>query len=166
MTDMWMSSTGLVMRSCLQTQALSPGGSVEVFEHVRVDRLALALERDRTERPDARAGQPAERAGPDRDRADRRRALQPRGHVHRVADHRVALALARADDADHRLAAVDADAEPRPVGVAGARGVGGADDVERGARRPGGVVGLVAAGVEGGHDRVADEAVDLAALAA
>src|ERR1700745_1055849 len=113
-TDMCMSSTGLVMRQWLQTQGPCRAPSVDLLEHVRVDRFALALERDRAEAPDPRAGQLAQRADPDRDRAYRRRARQPGGDVHRVADHGVALALARADHADHRLAAVDPDPEARP----------------------------------------------------
>src|SRR3954451_23335078 len=165
MTSMWMSSTFWVMAAML-TQPRRGSAVVELLEDIRLDRLALALQRDGAERRDPRARQAAQRSGADRDGADRRRPLQPRRDVHRVADHRVALALARADDADHRLAAVDADAEPRPVGMRA--GVGGArrEDVERGAGRPPRVVGLVAAGVERRDDRVADEAVDLAAVGA
>src|SRR3954467_13430992 len=117
MTDMWMSSTGLVIGQWLERQGLRPGRSVELFEHVRVHRVAFALEGHGAEPAHARAGQRAQCAGADRDRADGRRALQPRRDVHGVADHRVALALVRADDPDHRLAAVDADAEARPVRV-------------------------------------------------
>src|SRR4051794_6677006 len=101
MTDMCMSSTGLVIGQWLQTQGLRPKPSVEAFEHVRVHRVAFALQRYRAQPADARAGQRAQRARADGDGADGRRALQPRGDVHGVADHRVALALVRADDADH-----------------------------------------------------------------
>src|SRR3954454_5117103 len=69
MTDMWMSSTGLVIGSWLQTQALGPGRAVEVFEHVRVHGIAFALELDRPEAADARAGQRAQRSRPDGDRS-------------------------------------------------------------------------------------------------
>src|SRR3954469_12367173 len=119
MSDMWMSSTGLVIGQSLQTQGLRRARSIEAFEHVRVHGIAFALERHRAQPADPRAGQRAQRARPDRDGSDGRRPLQPRRDVHRVADDRVALALVRADDADHRLAAVDADAEARPVGVRG-----------------------------------------------
>src|SRR3954454_17723967 len=159
MTDMWMSSTGLVIGPWLQTQGPPRGPSIELFEHVRLDRIAFALERDGAEAAHPRAGQRAQRAGADRDRPDRRGALQPRGDVHGVADHRVALALARADDADHRLAAVDPDPKARPVGVRAGGGGARLEHVERGAGRPPRMVGLVAAGVEGRDDRVADEAV-------
>src|SRR3954462_13310411 len=78
MTDMWMSSTGLVIGQCLQTQGLGRARSVEAFEHVRVPRVAFALERHRAQPADPRAGQRAQGARPDRDRPDRRGALQPR----------------------------------------------------------------------------------------
>src|SRR4051812_18968689 len=164
MTDMWMSSTGLVMSPWLQTQAPRPGPSVEVFEHVRLDGIAFALERHRAQAAHPRAGQRAQRSRSDRDRSDRRRALQACGHVHGVADDRVALALARAYDADHRDAAVDADAEARPVGMRRLGRLGRAQPLERGARGALGVVGLVAARVERRDDGVPDEPVDLAAM--
>jgi hypothetical protein len=50
----------------------------------------------------------------------------------------------------------------RPVGVRGGQGRRLALDVERGGGGAPGVVGLIAARVEGGHHRVADELVDLA----
>ena len=40
-----------------------------------------------------------------------RHSLQPTGDVHRVADGRVRLPQMRADEADHRFASVDADAD-------------------------------------------------------
>src|SRR4051794_36017861 len=162
MTSMWMSSTFWVMEAML-TQPRQRSALVELLEDVRLDRLALALQCDRPERRDPRARHAAQRARADRDGADRRRPLQPRRDVHRVPDHRVALAVARPDDADHRLAAVDADAEPRPVGMRAGGGDARLEHVQRGAGRPPRVVGLVAAGVERRDDRGADEAVGLAA---
>src|SRR3954451_11888381 len=68
MTDMWMSSTGLVIDPWLQTQGSPPARSVELFEHVRLDRIALALQGHGTEVADPRAGQAAQRRGADCDR--------------------------------------------------------------------------------------------------
>ena len=58
-----------------------------------------------------------------------------------------------------------ADPEARPVRVRGARPAPAASwSASAGAGRALGVVGLVAARVEGDHQRVADEPVDLAAV--
>src|SRR6266536_1465197 len=93
-----------------------------------------------------------------------RLAFDAGGNVDGVADDGVGPAAFGAEQADRGDTAVDADAEGRPVGVCRLHGRGGL--LQRQSRRgsPGGVVGLVAALVEGDHQRVADDPVHVPAM--
>ena len=94
----------------------------------------------------------------------RRELLESRAGVDRVADQRIRDVTGATDLAHHRLAAVDADPQRRPLRVTPGRATASSSlQLERGARRPLRVVGLVAAAVEDRKHAVADELLDLTA---
>ena len=97
-------------------------------------------------------------ASPTRTAPARRDRLQPRCRVHEVArDH----ALAGRAERDRRLAGEHAAPGLDP----GAEGLHGVDEVEARADRALGVVLVRDRGAPQGHDRVADELLDAAAVA-
>src|SRR6185437_10289051 len=106
------------------------------------DRLGIAAHGDRPERRSLADRVPrrlAHRVGDDELRSHFLvEALEARGQVHRVADDRIFLAPRRTDGSRHRLADVDADAEPDRPGVAG---IACADGAQHLARRQNGVRG-------------------------
>ena len=99
----------------------------------------------------------------DQHASGRSEPLEPRRRVDRVADERIGDVAVAADLAEDDLAAVHADAQLRPLGVRGRERRDPLLQGERGARGGERVVGLVAAGVERGDDRVADELLEVAA---
>ena len=70
------------------------------------------------------------------------------------------MLLGGADVSDHRRAAVDADAEARPVRPPGRHGLGSIGKRKRGSRRAQRMVGLVDGCVEDDHHGVAREPLD------
>ncbi len=97
---------------------------------------------------------------PDHDAARFCGRLEAGGEVRRVADCREAVLLGGADVSDHRRAAVDADAESRPVRPPGRDGLGSIGERKRGSRRAQRMIGLVGGCVEDDHHGVAREALD------
>ena len=98
------------------------------MQEVRLDRVALALDLQRREPLEHRAGrQGGGGLGAHDHLAHRRLRLQPSGQVDGVADHAVlAMAARAADEAGEDLTAVDRGAEMRPVGVGAATSVAAA----------------------------------------
>ena len=133
-------------------------------QHVGGDGHLLALDPLRRQRLHDRASaEAAERGLADEDRADRRLGLEAGGDVHDVPDDGVLAVAARsAEHAGVDLAAVHADAEPRPVLVV-LRDAGGCPlQKERGPRRARRVVGRLPFLVVDHHQLVAHDLVHLA----
>ena len=127
-------------------------------------RLGLALQRERLERLVAhrRVGG-AHRPLAHRHASRPGRALKPRGHVHRVASHRVGLA----DRAREHLTRVHADSQLE-VHARGQSGVDLGHCILHPEARPDGALRVVLMGHRGAeerHDVVADVLVDGAAVA-
>src|SRR6185312_13101550 len=124
-------------------------------------RLALQLELPGRLRDDGGLGDPA-RGLVDEDPAGRRRALDARGGVHEVAGHD---ALADGPDGHGGLARGDPGAGGEGRAGALAEGAHGVDQLEGDADGPLAVVLLRERGAPDGHDRIADEFLDGAAVA-
>ena len=126
-----------------------------------VDRLGLALRRDRINRLvlDCLAGGRVGLSSGE-DATDRRGRLQPRGGVHDVACNHRLTELRPRPERDQRLAGVDGDPD---LHVELAKLVHAVAHRQRGTHRPLGVVAVGRRRAEHGDDRVADELLDHAA---
>ncbi len=150
---------------CVEAEAARP-----LVQHdVAVDRLGDALQlqsRQRLERE--RTAHVAVRVGRDQHTVRRRGGLQAAGPVDRLADHGEVLSRAFVESPDHDVAGVDA--HPHGERHAVARAELGVQRIERVAHRQrgsDGEVGILLARAtqpEHGHDGIADELLDHAAV--
>ncbi len=146
----WLGQVRAPMATALRDDSQGPPGG---------HRAGLALEHVLTRflEDDGRGGGALRRLA-DKDGAGRRDALQPRGGIDEVArDH----ALVGGPEGDRRLAGQDAGTRRD----AGAQHAYRLDQVERGANGALGVVLTSDRCAPDGHDRVADELLDRAAIA-
>src|SRR5687768_5728005 len=95
-------------------------------------------------------------------------SLDPACEVHRIADRGVIEPIGRADAADHRAAGVDADADIEAgaeTAELAAQLLQRIGHLQRCRDRPGGMIGISGGRPPEGHDRIADELVERAAMA-
>src|SRR5262245_52792816 len=106
--------------------------------------------------------QTAIRLSPDENTTDGCLPLQTRSDVDRITDDCVGDVAGTAHLSDLRFACVYADPQPGPVGMRGGQTLHLTLEFEAGPGGPDGVVGLVSSAVEGRHDGVSHELLDLA----